>query len=286
MCKRVYAGLLTLSELRSVITTPSPILEIDLHPTEANLLVSAHKDGRCRVWDLEQKSCKFTSDPESDWVSTVRWVPGTELRLMAVVYTGAICCWSLASGVLRSRFKLNPQEAMELLAPVDEAWQANNWGDWNSEAELEKPATSPPEPPPPVRMPYTNLPFHSANGAPYQTSLIISPDGTLAAVGGQDGLSRLLDIDQGTFLYSLRTKAIIRTAQFSPIRFWDCIGTDIGWVIFDLETKCAVQDQQVEITAGQKTPPVPCLTSAWSREGQRFYVGYSDGMVRYWDVAE
>jgi WD40 repeat protein len=287
MSKRACAGFLVFVDLRSVITTPSPISDLDLHSTQANVLVTGHKDGRWRVWDIENQTCKLTSDPEADWVSAIRWVPGVtvaDLRVLAVIFTGPISCWDINADVLRRRFTLNPLDAMETGTP-EPADSANDWdnADWGNTEK--KPADPAPEAPPLVQVPYTNLPFSSPNGIPYQTSLAVSPDGSLAAIGGQDGLNRLVDINEGSFLYSLRTKAIIRTVQFSPTRYWDCIGTDVGWVIIDLESKAAVHDMQVDMTPALNTPPVPCLCSAWSPDGQRFFVGYSDGMVRYWDVA-
>ncbi|KAK8914127.1 hypothetical protein KSP39_PZI023558 [Platanthera zijinensis] len=56
----------------------------------------------------------------------------------------------------------------------------------------------------------------------YVNTVAVSPDGSLCASGGKDGVTLLWDLSEGKRLYSLDAGAIIYALCFSPNRYWLC----------------------------------------------------------------
>merc|ERR1712227_586913 len=81
----------------------------------------------------------------------------------------------------------------------------------------------------------TNLIGHTG----YINAVTVSPDGSLCASGGKDGVAMLWDLNEGKRLYSLPCEQgdIIHALCFSPNRYWLCAATDMGIRIWDLEGK-------------------------------------------------
>merc|ERR1712125_264985 len=84
----------------------------------------------------------------------------------------------------------------------------------------------------------TNLVGHSG----YINTVTVSPDGTLCASGGKDGIAMLWDLNEGKHLCSLEAGDIIHALVFSPNRYWLCAGTRSSIKIWDLDTKSLVAD--------------------------------------------
>lgn len=71
----------------------------------------------------------------------------------------------------------------------------------------------------------------------YINTVSVSPDGSLAASGGKDGITMLWDLNEGKHLYSLEAGDIVNALVFSPNRYWLCAATASCIKIFDLESK-------------------------------------------------
>lgn len=119
----------------------------------------------------------------------------------------------------------------------------------------------------------------------YINTLAVSPDGSLAASGGKDGVTMLWDLNEGRHLYSLEAGDIVNSLVFSPNRYWLCAATSSGIKIFDLESKSIVDDLRPDFVDLPETARRPeCTSLAWSADGQTLFAGYSDNQVRVWVV--
>ncbi|ORZ37911.1 WD40-repeat-containing domain protein, partial [Catenaria anguillulae PL171] len=125
----------------------------------------------------------------------------------------------------------------------------------------------------------------------YINSLAVSPDGSLCASGGKDGIPMLWDLNDGKHLYSLDAGEEIHALCFSPNRYWLCAATTSGIRIWDLQTKEHIdtaivsEEDEFDMGEGKKkfVPPTP-LSLAWSPDGQTLFAGYTDNKIRVWDL--
>lgn len=127
----------------------------------------------------------------------------------------------------------------------------------------------------------TNLVGHTG----YVNAVTVSPDGSLCASGGKDGTAMLWDLNEGKHLYSLDAGSMINSLVFSPNRYWLCAATQSSIKIWDLESKNVVADltkNHPDFAAKSKDPN--CLSLAWSADGVTLFAGYSDNMIRVWEV--
>ncbi|ORY76904.1 WD40-repeat-containing domain protein [Leucosporidium creatinivorum] len=118
----------------------------------------------------------------------------------------------------------------------------------------------------------------------YISTVTVSPDGSLCASGGKDGITMLWDLNEGKHLYSLEAGDTINALVFSPNRYWLCAATDSAIKIFDLESKSIVDElkPEFETTQGGRAPIATSL--AWSADGQTLFAGYSDNVTRVYSV--
>jgi guanine nucleotide-binding protein subunit beta-2-like 1 protein len=119
----------------------------------------------------------------------------------------------------------------------------------------------------------------------YVNTVTVSPDGSLCASGGKDGKAMLWDLNEGKHLYTLDSSDIINTLTFSPNRYWLCAATGPTIKIWDLESKSVVDELKPEvISLSGKARPADCISLAWSADGQTLFAGYTDNMIRVWQV--
>jgi len=127
-----------------------------------------------------------------------------------------------------------------------------------------------------------NLPGH--NG--YLNTVTVSPDGSLCASGGKDGIAMLWDLTEGKRLYWLDAGDIIHSLVFSPNRYWLVAATSSYIKIWDLESKEMVDELRVDATTTGKHAQAPHATSlAWSADGSHLYAGYTDNVLRVYHVS-
>jgi guanine nucleotide-binding protein subunit beta-2-like 1 protein len=127
-----------------------------------------------------------------------------------------------------------------------------------------------------------NLLGHSG----YLNTVTVSPDGSLCASGGKDGIAILWDLTEGKHLYSLEAGDIIHSLVFSPNRYWLCAATSQSIKIWDLESKGMVDELRIEFNAVGKNAQVPyCTCLAWSADGSDLFAGYTDNKIRVYHVA-
>lgn len=120
----------------------------------------------------------------------------------------------------------------------------------------------------------------------YINSVTVSPDGSLCASGGKDGQAMLWDLNEGKHLYTLTSNDVINALAFSPNRYWLCAAIGPTVRIWDLEDKKALEDLKADVLSGTKsTVPPQCTSLAWSQDGQTLFAGYTDNVIRVWQVS-
>jgi WD40 repeat protein len=111
------------------------------------------------------------------------------------------------------------------------------------------------------------------------TSLAISPDGALIAVGGQDHRIRLIDVNRGEVLQHLDAQDdVIRSLAFSPDHRLLATGSDDATiVVWDIP-----QAKPLFLLRGHGQG---ILSLSFSPDGQLLASGSWDGQVKLWEVA-
>jgi len=120
----------------------------------------------------------------------------------------------------------------------------------------------------------------------YLNCVTVSPDGSLCASGGKDGQAMLWDLNDGKHLYTLEGGDEINALTFSPNRYWLCAAAGASIKIWDLEGKIVVDELRPEvISTSQRALPPQCISLAWSSDGQTLFAGYTDNLIRVWQVS-
>jgi len=129
----------------------------------------------------------------------------------------------------------------------------------------------------------TNLVGHTG----YLNTVTVSPDGSLCASGGKDGVAMLWDLSEGKRLYVLEAGDIIHSLVFSPNRYWLLVAATSSCIkIWDLETKAMVDEIRLDLPPAGKNAQVPfCTSLSWSADGSDLFAGYTDCTVRVYNVA-
>lgn len=209
-------------------------------------IVSGSRDKTCKIWNTLGK-CKLDLTDHKDWVSCVRFSPSTD-----------------------------PQKPTSLVVSAGwdkevKVWVLRNVNNVNTVS---------------LR---TNLKGHTG----YINSVTVSPDGSLCASGGKDGTAMLWDLNEGRHLSSLEAGDVIHALAFSPMRYWLCAATATSIKIWDLESKICVDELKPEFDKvvrgsderASKAIPIQCLSLCWSACGQYLYAGYTDNVIRVWQVS-
>lgn len=132
----------------------------------------------------------------------------------------------------------------------------------------------------------TNLMAHTAA----VQAVTISPDGSLCASGGKDGVAMLWDVNEGKHLYSLAANSAINSLCFSPCHYWLCAATNDSIKIWNLEDKevlanvtiPAAYNKNVKVNSKRpsRSSGLPwCVSLTWSADGHVLFAGSTDGRI-------
>jgi len=245
--------------------------------SDGQFALSASWDGTLRLWDLNTGvTTKRFIGHKKDVLSVAfsadnrQIVSGSRDKTIKLWNTLGECKWTIedqghTEWVSCVRFSPNTQNPVVVSAGWDGVVKV-----WNlSNCKLR-----------------SNLAGHKG----YVNGVTISPDGSLCASGGRDGVAMLWDLNESKHLYSLEAGDIINSLVFSPDRYWLCAATQTGIKIWDLESKTIVGDLNSRTpdffpkSAGEK-PVIPaCISLAWSADGATLFAGYTDSLIRVWRV--
>merc|ERR1712184_205709 len=88
-------------------------------------------------------------------------------------------------------------------------------------------------------------------------------------------------------LHTLEAGEEINKLIFSPNRYWLCAACGTSIKIWDLEHKTIVQELAVESISeetGKNSAPAKVLSLCWSTDGQTLFAGYTDGLIRVFEI--
>lgn len=122
----------------------------------------------------------------------------------------------------------------------------------------------------------------------YINSVTVSPDGSLCASGGKDGSAMLWDLNDAKELSILEAGDVINALCFSPVRYWLCAATASSIKIWDLESKQVTAELKPDFGSERsaKAVPIQCTSLAWSSDGRILFAGYTDNIIRAWQVRD
>jgi len=243
--------------------------------SDGNFALSGSWDGTLRLWELEtgNTTCRFvghTKDVLSVAFSSDnrQIVSGSRDKSINLWNVCGQCKFSLTENghkewVSCVRFSPNLQTPLVVSAGWDKIVKV-----WNlTQCKLR-----------------TNLIGHTG----YINTVTVSPDGSLCASGGKDGTAMLWDLspNETRHLSSLEAGDIIHALVFSPTRYWLCAATASSLKIWDLESKVCVDELRPEQPfQGKKSIPIQCISLAWSADGTTLFAGYTDNIIRVWQIA-
>merc|ERR1712088_547372 len=227
------------------------VTQVATNPQFAEMLISASRDKTLIMWNLNK-------DDQSSYGSPMKRLRGHSHFVSDVVVSS---CGQFAVSA-------SWDKTFRLWNPLGES----KWTKEGKDCHQEWVST--------VRFsPTTNNP------------VTVSPDGSLAASGGQDGKAFLWDLGENSNnpLGQLDGGEEVSTLVFSPNRYWLCAASGPCIKIWDLEHKKSVEELKVPNESdGSDKPAIEpkCLSLAWSTDGQTLYAGYSDNKIRIWELQQ
>ncbi|XP_075547306.1 small ribosomal subunit protein RACK1-like isoform X2 [Dermacentor variabilis] len=120
----------------------------------------------------------------------------------------------------------------------------------------------------------------------YLNTVTVSPDGTLCASGGKDCKANLWDLEKSELKCVRDNQDIINALCYSPSRYWLCVATGPAIKIWNLEDNSQVDELCPEVLTPNAKAELPqCISLAWSADGQTLFAGYTDSLIRVWQVS-
>jgi guanine nucleotide-binding protein subunit beta-2-like 1 protein len=304
------------------------VTQVATNPQFNEMLISASRDKTLIMWNLNKDDMSSYGSPmkrlrgHSHFVSDVV-VSSCGQFAVSASWDKTLRLWDLERGVTTTRFVGHKHDVLSVAFSADnrqiisasrdktiKLWNTLGESKWTQEGKdchQEWVST--------VRFsPTTNNPvivsggwdkvvkvWHLSNFAlksnfeghtGFINSVTVSPDGSLAASGGQDGKAFLWDLGENTNnpLHQLDGGEEVSTLVFSPNRYWLCAASGSVIKIWDLEHKKSVEELKPDSSDNDGTdkPSVEpkCLSLAWSVDGQTLYAGYTDNKIRIWELQQ
>lgn len=92
------------------------------------------------------------------------------------------------------------------------------------------------------------------------------------------------DLNSNKSLYTLNANAEVHALSFSPNRYWVAAATSTGIKVFNLQERTLLDELKPEFATGGKAKDPEPVSLAWSADGQSLFAGYTDNLIRAWQV--
>ncbi|KAG0175050.1 Guanine nucleotide-binding protein subunit beta-2-like 1 [Apophysomyces sp. BC1015] len=295
-----------------------PVTAIATTSEAPNMVISASRDKSLLVWNLTRDEINY-GVPRKSLLGHNHFVQDVKISsdghyALSASWDKTLRLWDLATGATVRRFVGHNKDVMSVAFSADNRQIISGSRDrsiklWNTLGECKYDLVqdghsdwvscvqvSPTEGDPLVvsagwdklvkvwNLHTTKLRANFIGHTGYLSSVTISPDGSLCASGGKDGVVMLWDLKEVKYLYSFEANEPIHAIAFSPSRYWLCAATDSGVKIWDLENRQLVDTLKPEHAATGKVQPPQCLSLAWSADGKTLFSGHSDNLIRVWEV--
>nr|CAD7430622.1 unnamed protein product [Timema monikensis] len=269
-------------------------------------IVSGSRDKSLKLWNT-LAHCKFTMQDEghADWVSCVRFSPNIQNPIIVSCgWDKKVKVWSLTnckvrtdhsghSGYLNS-VTISPDGSLLPQPPSPRGLVPQPPGPRGLVPQPPGARDLVPQPPGPRGLvpqppgardlvPQPPGPRDLVPQPPGPRNLVPQPPGPR----GLDSKVMLWDLNEDKHLYTLENKDVINALCFSPNRYWLCAAVGPYIKIWDLEGKLVIDELCPEVVSqysGRETEPPQCLCMSWSGDGQTLFAGYSDSIIRAWQV--
>ena len=216
--------------------------------SDGRYILSSSADRSIKLWNIKGE-CKHTVKDylHQDWVSKIRYIPTSTKTSIAGQYFASVG-WD---GYLKI---------------------------WNNQTFNIK----------------DSFRAHDAN----INAITVSPRGNFLVTGGKDLKVKVFDFSDVEKSYPIHdVKAPITSLAFNPRCHWIAIGTELGWEVWDFESKDAptvadgdykLDKVKVEVESKKVKPEKfhQVTSIAWNNLGTRLFVGYSNGVIKVYDITE
>jgi len=301
------------------------VTQIATNPHYKNLLVSSSRDKKIIVWNLGDSGSVITAKPmkslhgHSHFVSDVVMSSDGQYALSSS-WDKTLRLWDLNTGTTTRQFVSHEKDVLSVAFSADNRQIVSGSRDktiklWNTIAQCKHTIVkedgchsdwvsavrfSPSNQNPIIvsagwdkvvkvwNLATCRLKTNHIGHSGYINTVTISPDGSLCASGGKDGMAMLWDLNDGKHLYTLGGQDTINALAFSPNRYWLCAAMGPVIKIWDLEDKTVVDELKVgKLDPSMKSEKLPdCKSLAWSADGQSLFAGYTDNLIRVWRVSQ
>ncbi|KAI8439226.1 hypothetical protein MSG28_013067 [Choristoneura fumiferana] len=280
------------------------VTQIATNPKYPDMILSSSRDKTLIVWKLTRDETNYGVPQKrlyghSHFISDVVLSSDGNYALSGS-WDKTLRLWDLAAGKTTRRFEDHTKDVLSVAFSVDNRQIVSG-----SRTRPSSCGTPLPNASTPFKMMDTVTGCHACDSpqsckphhcvcwlGPYRqgylNTVTVSPDGSLCASGGKDMKAMLWDLNDGKRLHTLDHNDIITALCFSPNRYWLCAAYGPSIKIWDLESKEMVEELRPEIinqTQNSKSDPPQCLSLAWSTDGQTLFAGYSDNIIRVWQVS-